>query len=731
MYNIIEGGDILTVGVLVEISNKSVDKIFDYNVPSSLESKIQVGVRVSVPFGKMLLEGFVLEIKDSADRELKDILDVVDDDIVLNDELIELGKEIKRRTLSPLISCYQVMLPKALKAKSGRDISIKYESVYSLNTIDCNMSFNSTQKQIIDLIKDKGKVSRRELVNISLSSLQTLIKKNILIEEKVEKYRLHYNTSLLEKKELTIEQSEVVNSVISSSPNCFLLYGVTGSGKTEVYMEIIDYYLSLGKSSILLVPEISLTPQMIERFQRRFGDRIAALHSGLSDGEKYDEWRRIARGEVSIVIGARSAVFAPLKDIGIIILDEEHSDSYKQSDANPRYHARDIALLRAKNHNCSVLLGSATPSLESMARAEKGVYKLLRLPNRVNGKKLPKVIIVDMNEAFKKTKGHFSNDLLESIRGCLLRGEQSILLLNRRGYASFVTCKNCGFTFKCPNCDITLTYHKSSNTLRCHYCGYGEKGYNECPKCHEKGLNNLGIGTQKIEEELKKYIPEARILRMDYDTTSKKGMHLKMIESFKNHEYDILLGTQMVAKGLDFANVTLVGVINADTSLNIPDFRSGENTFSLLSQVAGRSGRSEKEGIVIIQTFNPDHYAISYVQKHDYLSFYHQEMDIRRRLKYPPYYYLCCIKISGKDSVFIYQEALKIKRSLERNLDSVIILGPSNALVFKVNQIYRYQIILKYKKEDELYPIFSKIMEHYQINRNIKIDIDFNPLQVL
>lgn len=721
----------MTVGVLVEISNKSVDKIFDYNVPSSLESKIQVGVRVSVPFGKMLLEGFVLEIKDSADRELKDILDVVDDDIVLNDELIELGKEIKRRTLSPLISCYQVMLPKALKAKSGRDISIKYESVYSLNTIDCNMSFNSTQKQIIDLIKDKGKVSRRELVNISLSSLQTLIKKNILIEEKVEKYRLHYITSLLEKKELTIEQSEVVNSVISSSPNCFLLYGVTGSGKTEVYMEIIDYYLSLGKSSILLVPEISLTPQMIERFQRRFGDRIAALHSGLSDGEKYDEWRRIARGEVSIVIGARSAVFAPLKDIGIIILDEEHSDSYKQSDANPRYHAREIALLRSKNHNCSVLLGSATPSLESMARAEKGVYKLLRLPNRVNGKNLPKVIIVDMNEAFKKTKGHFSNDLLESIRGCLLRGEQSILLLNRRGYASFVTCKNCGFTFKCPNCDITLTYHKSSNTLRCHYCGYGEKGYNECPKCHEKGLNNLGIGTQKIEEELKKYIPEARILRMDYDTTSKKGMHLKMIESFKNHEYDILLGTQMVAKGLDFANVTLVGVINADTSLNIPDFRSGENTFSLLSQVAGRSGRSEKEGLVIIQTFNPDHYAISYVQKHDYLSFYRQEMDIRRRLKYPPYYYLCCIKISGKDSGFIYQEALKIKRSLERNLDSVIILGPSNALVFKVNQIYRYQIILKYKKEDELYPIFSKIMEHYQINRNIKIDIDFNPLQVL
>ena len=722
----------MIVGVLVEIANKSVDKIFDYHVPSNMENDIKIGVRVSVPFGRMILEGFVLEFRNSSSVELKDIIDVVDSDIVLNQELLELGKTIQKKTLSPLISCYQVMLPKALKAKKGKDISIKYDTYYKINpNYDSSFSLNITQKKIFDIVKEKGLVLRKDLLSVSASSLQTLLKKKILLEEKKEHYRLQYQDGSSLKKELTADQKAVVSSVIQSSSQTFLLYGVTGSGKTEVYMEIIDYYLSLGKSSIVLVPEISLTPQMIERFQKRFGNQIAALHSGLSDGEKYDEWRRISRGEVSIVIGARSAIFAPLLNLGIIILDEEHSDSYKQSDANPRYHARDIAMIRAKTHHCSVLLGSATPSLESMARAQKGVYQLLELANRVNGKQLPRITIVDMNESFSKMKGHFSSELFESIQSCFQKKEQSILLLNRRGYASFVTCKNCGFTFKCPNCDITLTYHKSSNTLRCHYCGYGEKVYKECPKCHEKAFSNLGIGTQRIEEELKELLPNVRILRMDYDTTSKKGKHEEMIASFKNHEYDILLGTQMVAKGLDFANVTLVGVINADTSLNIPDFRSSENTFSLLSQVAGRSGRSAKEGRVIIQTFNPDHYAITYAQKHDYLSFYQQEMDIRKRLKYPPYYYLCCIRISGKNASFIFQEALKIKNSLERNLKSVIILGPSNALVFKMNQIYRYQIILKFKKEDELYPIFSKIVDHYQFNRMIRIDIDFNPTQVL
>ena len=719
----------MIIGVLVELSNKNIDKIFDYSVPDNLKDKIKVGIRVKVPFGKMELEGFVIEIKNSSDISVKDILEVVDDEVILNEELLELGKKIQEDTLSTLISCYQIMLPKALKAKNGMVINKKFDTYYYLNKdIVCYGKLSASQDRIINLCMEKEYVLRKELVDISLSSLNTLIKKNILLEKKLEHYRLSYNEKIEPKKELTEDQMKVVNEVLLNKGYCpYLLYGVTGSGKTEVYMELIEDALNRGKTSIVLVPEISLTPQMVLRFQKRFGDNIAAIHSALSDGEKYDEWRRIVKGEAKIVIGARSAIFAPLKNIGMIIIDEEHSDSYKQDDSNPRYSAKDVALIRAKYHDCPLIMGSATPSLEAFARAKKGVFKLLELPNRINGKELPKINIIDMNEIIKKTKGHFSEELLAAISLRLKKKEQVILLLNRRGYSSFVTCKNCGYTFKCPNCDITLTYHKSSRTLRCHYCGYGTKVYDTCPNCHEKSINDLGVGTERIEEELGKLFPESRILRMDFDTTSRKGMHDKMITAFKNQEYDILLGTQIVSKGLDFDNVTLVGVINADTSLNIPDFRSSETTFSLLAQVAGRAGRSTKEGEVIIQTFNPDHYAIQYTKKHDYLGFYNKEMFIRRELKYPPFYYICYLKISGKDSDYIYGEVNKIKKVLENKLEKTIILGPSPCVIFKLNNIYRYGIILKYKKEDNLREVLDKIIDHYKDNSKLKLDINFNP----
>ena len=719
----------MIIGVLVELSNKNIDKIFDYSVPDNLKDKIKVGIRVKVPFGKMELEGFVIEIKNSSDISVKDILEVVDDEVILNEELLELGKKIQEDTLSTLISCYQIMLPKALKAKNGMVINKKFDTYYYLNKdIVCYGKLSASQDRIINLCMEKEYVLRKELVDISLSSLNTLIKKNILLEKKLEHYRLSYNEKIEPKKELTEDQMKVVNEVLLNKGYCpYLLYGVTGSGKTEVYMELIEDALNRGKTSIVLVPEISLTPQMVLRFQKRFGDNIAAIHSALSDGEKYDEWRRIVKGEAKIVIGARSAIFAPLKNIGMIIIDEEHSDSYKQDDSNPSYSAKDVALIRAKYHDCPLIMGSATPSLEAFARAKKGVFKLLELPNRINGKELPKINIIDMNEIIKKTKGHFSEELLAAISLRLKKKEQVILLLNRRGYSSFVTCKNCGYTFKCPNCDITLTYHKSSRTLRCHYCGYGTKVYDTCPNCHEKSINDLGVGTERIEEELGKLFPESRILRMDFDTTSRKGMHEKMITAFKNQEYDILLGTQIVSKGLDFDNVTLVGVINADTSLNIPDFRSSETTFSLLAQVAGRAGRSTKEGEVIIQTFNPDHYAIQYTKKHDYLGFYNKEMFIRRELKYPPFYYICYLKISGKDSDYIYGEVNKIKKVLENKLENTIILGPSPCVIFKLNNIYRYGIILKYKKEDNLREVLDKIIDHYKDNSKLKLDINFNP----
>lgn len=719
----------MIIGVLVELSNKNIDRVFDYSVPDCFLDKIKLGIRVKVPFGKMELEGFVVEVKDSSDIEVKDILDVIDDEAILNSELLELGKKMQEDTLSTLISCYQIMLPKALKAKNGQVINKKFDTYYYLNKdIVCYGKLSTSQEKIINLCMEKEYVLRKELVDISLSSLNTLIKKNILLEKKLEHYRLSYNEKIEPKKELTNDQRSVVDEVLANTGYFpYLLFGVTGSGKTEVYMELIEDALNKGKTSIVLVPEISLTPQMVLRFQKRFGDNIAAIHSALSDGEKYDEWRRIVKGEAKIVIGARSAIFAPLNNIGMIIIDEEHSDSYKQDDSNPRYNAKDIALLRGKYHNCPVIMGSATPSLEVFARAKKGVFKLLELPNRINGKSLPHINIVDMNEMISKTKGHFSPVLLEAISARLLKNEQIILLLNRRGYSSFVTCKNCGYTFKCPNCDITLTYHKSSRTLRCHYCGYGTKVYDTCPECHEKSINDLGVGTEKVEEELNKLFPESRILRMDFDTTSRKGMHEKMIKAFKNHEYDILLGTQIVSKGLDFDNVTLVGVINADTSLNIPDFRSSETTFSLLAQVAGRAGRSDKEGEVIIQTFNPEHYAIQYTKKHDYLGFYNREMSIRRELKYPPYYYICYVKISGKDNKYIYEESLKITKLFHNKLINMIILGPSPCTIFKLNNIYRYGIILKYKKDEDLREVLNKVIEHYKDNRNIKIDVNFNP----
>lgn len=719
--------------VLVELSNKNIDKTFDYIVPDSLVSKIKVGIRVTVPFAHQTLEGFVLSVSDfsDVDCELKEIIDVVDTDAILNSELLDLGKYISNTTLSTLISAYQAMLPKALKAKNGVVVSKKMEHYLVLGDVS-DVKLNDKQEEIILLIKENGRVLKKDANLISSSSVKTLLKKNIIKEIEEEVYRLNHETEIKTKYPLTPLQEQAVYTVLSkkNTDTTFLIHGVTGSGKTEVYMEIIERLLLEGKESIVLVPEISLTEQIVSRFKNRFTDSIAILHSRLSEGEKYDEWRRIARGEVKIVIGARSAIFAPLKNIGVIIIDEEHTDSYKQDSCNPKYHALDVAKWRSTYHKCPVVLGSATPTLETYARASKNVYELIELKERVNHKKMPNIEIIDMNKEIKKKIGNFSRNLIASMEEAFSKNEQVLLLLNRRGYSSFVSCKNCGYTEKCPNCDITLTYHKSSNTLRCHYCGYGTKLNKICPECNEEAITTLGTGTEKIEEELNKLFPDRKVIRMDFDTTSKKGSHEKIIKSFASGEYDILLGTQMVAKGLDFPNVTLVGVINADTSLNIPDFRSSETTFELLCQVAGRSGRGEKTGKVVIQTFNPDHYAIHYSKNHDYLGFYNQEMSIRRKLGYPPYYYLTVIKILSKSYEEARDTSNKISNYLKKNLPATTILGPSIASVFKVNNVYRFQIVLKYKKEDNLYQVLNSLIEHYKTNSKIKIDIDFNPIHI-
>lgn len=714
--------------VLVEINNINVDKTFDYIVPFEYIEKIKIGMRVKVPFASRELEGFVLDLVNSTDDnyELKEIISIVDEEPILNNELLHLGKFMSKKYFSTLISCYQTMLPKALKAQNKTTINKKMIKYVEL----CSNSFpklKPNQEKIVEYLRINGKVKKEEVNKISVSGVNTLIKNGIIIESLIEEYRLVTKDINKEKEtfKLTVEQQEAKNKILSQTQSSvFLLHGVTGSGKTVVYMEIVEEMLNRGKDSIFLVPEISLTPQMVYHFKSRFGDEVAVLHSRLSEGEKYDEYRKIVEGKVHIVVGARSAVFAPFKNLGAIIIDEEHTTSYKQ-DNNPKYSAIEIAIERAKNNNAIVILGSATPSLETYARSIKGLYTLVELKHRVNTNNLPLVEIVDMSK--EKHRGSiFSSRLITEVNKRLEEHEQIILLLNRRGYSSFITCSNCGYTAKCPHCDITLTYHKTSNTLRCHYCGYANKMNDICPSCGEKAIKTLGTGTEKVEEEIKKVF-NARVVRMDLDTTSKKGSHEKIITAFKNHEYDILLGTQMIAKGLDFSNVTLVGVINADTSLMIPNYRSNEYTFQLLMQTAGRSGRGEKNGSVIIQTFNPEHYAITLASKHDYIDFFKQEMEVRRKLSYPPYYYLIYIKVIGKDYNKISIESNKIASILTRELKNSKILGPTTCSVFKLNGLFRFGIIIKYKKEEKMEEVLQSLVNHYKGNQTVKVDIDVNP----
>lgn len=726
--------DIMYANVIIQYGNKAVDREFTYIVPTNLQDKIKVGHRVKVLFNNREIEGFVLSLSNTYNNEYKlnEIISLVDNHPILNKEMLYLGNKICQKTLCSKISAYQVMLPKALKASDKTNIKEKKNRYIVLN-ID-SLSLNNyidkckypNQIEILKELIAKEKI----LVTKKTSTIDTLIKKGIIKYEYSDLYRYNANTTGRYKiVTLNEQQQQVVNNVNLSKNDTYLLYGVTGSGKTEVYMELIDHVLKENKTAIMLVPEISLTPQIVDRFITRFGDNVAILHSGLSDYERYDEYRKITNGKVKIVIGARSAIFAPLENLGIIIIDEEHTPTYKQ-DNHPRYNAKDVAILRGKYHNCPVIFGSATPSLETFARAQKGVYKLLTLTKRAGNGKLPKVNIVDMKQEIKKGNFILSKILIDKINDRLSKNEQVILLLNRRGYSSMLTCRDCGNVLKCPNCDISLTYHKTSNTNRCHYCNYSIKNIMKCPKCGSSNIKDYGLGTEKLEEELNK-IFTARIVRMDIDTTSKKGMHEKIINDFGEHKYDILVGTQMIAKGLDFPLVTLVGVINADSSLNVPDFRSAENTFQLLSQVSGRAGRGNLEGEVIIQTYNPDNYSIKYAKNHDYINFYKEEMSIRRQLNYSPYYFITLVNISSKDYDLGFKEANKIGSYLRNNLSKdTKVLGPSMANIFKINNIYHFQCIIKYKKDDKLNSVLKQIDNIYKVNNKVDVDMDVDPVRI-
>ena len=730
------GGDYMYVSVLTQIGVKAVDQTFSYHVPKLLENNIKIGVRVRIPFGNMILDGFVLGISDNSsydNSKIKDIINVIDEEPVLNKEMLLLGKYMSDNLLASLSSCYQVMLPKALKAEVKSNIKIKYDRylhrIKSIEEIDRYIDNCKYESQINLLCKLKeGDI----LITKMSSSINTIIKYGFasIIYEECKRYK-YDGISNYKRVNLTDKQRLVSDTIISSfgKSDTFLLYGVTGSGKTEVYMDVIEKAINNGKSAIMLVPEIGLTPQIVGKFISRFGNVISVLHSKLSDSERYDEYRKITNGESKIVIGTRSAIFVPFNNIGVIIIDEEHTSSYKQ-DNNPRYSAINVAEWRSKYHNCPLVLGSATPSLESFAKAGNHVYKLLSLTERAGGSVLPIVNIVDMKEEVKKGNFILSDMLKNKISEVLSKGEQAIILLNRRGYSSTISCKECGYVYKCPNCDITYTYHKSSNNLKCHYCGYSMVLPNKCSICGSDNLKDYGLGTEKLEETLNS-LYKARIVRMDVDTTSKKGQHQKIIDDFGEHKYDILIGTQMIAKGLDFPLVTLVGVVSIDSSLTSPDYRASENTFQLLSQVSGRAGRSENKGEVIIQTFNPDHYAITLAKNHDYIDFYKEEMKIRKILKYSPYYYMVLVSITSKDYELGFKEANKIGSYIRNNINKdSIVLGPTMANMFKVNNIYHYQIIIKYRKDDSLMKVLKFIIDMQVRNNKIDVSIDFNPSRI-
>jgi primosomal protein N' (replication factor Y) (superfamily II helicase) len=598
------------------------------------------------------------------------------------------------------------------------------------------------QKDVIDFfIHRHNPIELRTLLSelkISSHTVSALVDKKILMEKELEVYRDPYQDRQFKQTyplPLTKGQQRVIlpiqQSILSEEHHVFLLYGVTGSGKTEVYLQSIQTVLEKGKEAIVLVPEISLTPQMVHRFKGRFGEKVAVLHSGLSAGEKYDEWRKIQRKEVSVVVGARSAVFAPFENIGIIIIDEEHETSYKQEE-NPRYHARDVAIQRAEHFQCPVVLGSATPSLESFARANKKVYQLLSLPTRMNNQALPAVEIIDMRDELRSgNRSMFSSILFEKMKDRLEKKQQIVLFLNKRGHSSFIMCRDCGYVVNCPHCDISLTYHQSQQKMKCHYCGHEEYVPKQCPECKSEHIRYFGTGTQKVEEELGKVLPEARVIRMDVDTTSRKGSHEKLLEAFQNGKADILLGTQMIAKGLDFPNITLVGVLTADTMLHLPDFRSSEKTFQLLTQVSGRAGRHELPGEVIIQTYSPEHYSVELSGKQDYDQFYQYEMMVRKTHRYPPFYYLSLITITHEELMKVVSITEKITKYLRSKLsNNAIVLGPVASPIPKINNRYRYQCLIKYKQEPELSNALKIILDQYQqemASSGLQITVDLNP----
>lgn len=710
----------------IEHPVRKLDKTFSY----FCDFDVLEGSRVLVPFNNRKLVGFVEKVidtdrtKEEIEKEfgykLKNVTEVMDEDSIISDELHDLALWMSENTLAPTIACFQAMLPSAIKPKTNKQRIVK-EKWVEINDVEVDL----TPKQLEAFIfaKDNVPLKYSDLRKEFPNQAKALIDKGLisLVSKDREAESLEYEVSD-NRPTLTTRQEEVINEIEVTNHEIYLLRGVTGSGKTEVYLRLAENALVKGKQVLILVPEIGLTPQMIERVSKRFDTGLAIYHSGLSPQEKYEQYQKVKNRKANIIVGTRSAIFLPFEDLGLIVIDEEHDQSYKQ-DSEPCYHARDIAIYRGKFHNCKVVLGSATPSLESYARAKRGNYHLIEMTERIN-ETLPDMKIVDMKKEMRNSDSVIiSKELREKISDRLNKHEQIIILLNRRGFNTVLKCKDCGEALVCPHCDIAMSYHKNIGRLKCHNCGTELRVPHTCPKCDgTNGFANFGYGTQRLEEEIQRLFPESRIIRMDRDTTTKKNSHKYLLEKFGNYEADILLGTQMISKGLDFPKVTLVGVINADNGLNRTDFRSCEITYGLLMQAGGRSGRSDNKGEVIYQVFNPEHYAVKAVIEQDYESFFNQEMVFRRAGQYPPYTYLISLLISSKDEKKAERLALDIKGRLKGDF-SVLGIIP----LLKLADNFRFRIILKGKNLDEMRAKVKAIIEADDLDiKGLKVDV--NPM---
>jgi primosomal protein N' (replication factor Y) (superfamily II helicase) len=741
----------IVASVAVSNTTRDYDKQYSYLIPEEIENLIIPGIRVSVPFGRKnrTRVAYVLEIKKSDSvNNLKKINNIIDSTPLIGKEMIELASWMKKYYICTYSDAFRCMLPPDNKAKKSKAAFLAVDEDMVDEQINCGSIRTIQQIKVLKLLLKNKYMAVADIVRysgVSRGVLDTLRKNGFIDYREIEvnrnpyAYRKINRTSALK---LTTAQQYVMKGISEIYERQIfeeiLLYGVTGSGKTEVYLQLIEKIIADNKQAIVLVPEIALTPQMVERFKGRFGDEVAVLHSRLSVGERYDQWNLIKKGKIKVVVGARSAVFAPLEKIGIIIIDEEHENSYK-SETTPKYHAADIAVKRCRYNNALVVYGSATPSVTTYYRAVNGRIKYFELKDRVNKIALPKVNVVDMREELAKgNRSIFSNKLKEEIKKNISLKQQTILFMNRRGHSSFVLCRNCGYTLKCENCSVSLTYHTDGNRLICHYCGLTYKMPTVCPKCKSSYIRQFGAGTQKIEEEVKKAFPGCSNLRMDSDTTGFKNSHEQILTKFRNENIDILIGTQMVAKGHDFPNVTLVGILAADSLLNIGDYRASERAFQLITQAAGRAGRDKLPGRVVIQTYNTDDFSIQAACSHDYKSFYRQEIKVRKNLGYPPYTNISTVVLSGLNdkavqngTYLVIKHINKLFRGWEKKVE---MLGPVRAPIQKIKNRYRWRVVIKCNDVEKLTDVLTSVLDVcYKIvaKNGVDIGVDINPVNML